>query len=235
MSCLFVLYVLLCVCLFCFVCLSVLLCLFCFVLFVCSFVLCLLFVCLFRLFAFLFVLTFIYVCMCVCLIVYLFTCCMDLYIYIILINLLPCSPLELLHAGILQKVRTKYEDHHNMDIPDEVLAAVVGLSEQYIKRRSFPDKALDLLDESCAMRRVRFNNRVAEVGKQLEDHRAHRVTLVSIVHAMHSNAFFVLRFFGLSLVFRFSLLVALGSVYTVCNAVCIYHIYIYIYICIDIC
>ncbi|CDI82435.1 hypothetical protein EAH_00066440, partial [Eimeria acervulina] len=79
--------------------------------------------------------------------------------------------------GILQKVRTKYEDHHNMDIPDEVLAAVVGLSDQYIKRRSFPDKALDLLDESCAMRRVRFNNRVAEVGKQLEDHRAHRVTL----------------------------------------------------------
>lgn len=56
-----------------------------------------------------------------------------------------------------------------MTISDEVIAAIVGMSDQYIQRRSFPDKALDLLDEACSMRRVLHNNRVAEVTKMVEE------------------------------------------------------------------
>ncbi|KAL8439470.1 hypothetical protein Efla_004669 [Eimeria flavescens] len=71
--------------------------------------------------------------------------------------------------GILRKVKGNYEKHHNVTISDEVITAVVGLSDQYIKRRSFPDKALDLLDESCSGRRVMHNSRVAELKKMISE------------------------------------------------------------------
>jgi ATP-dependent Clp protease ATP-binding subunit ClpC len=52
---------------------------------------------------------------------------------------------------ILQGVREKYEQHHGMLIPDEAIEAAVSLSRRYLPERYLPDKALDLIDEACAM------------------------------------------------------------------------------------
>ena len=51
---------------------------------------------------------------------------------------------------ILQGIRDLYEKHHNVILPDEVLKAAVDFSVQYIPQRSFPDKAIDLVDVTAA-------------------------------------------------------------------------------------
>lgn len=51
---------------------------------------------------------------------------------------------------ILQGIRTLYEKHHNVVLPDSVLKAAVDYSIQYIPQRSFPDKAIDLIDMTAA-------------------------------------------------------------------------------------
>ncbi|OEH77793.1 hypothetical protein cyc_06087 [Cyclospora cayetanensis] len=71
--------------------------------------------------------------------------------------------------SILRRVKSRYEQHHNMTIGDAVVSAIVNMSDQYVKRRSMPDKALDLMDEACSMRRVMQRNRVAELTKMIEE------------------------------------------------------------------
>ena len=51
---------------------------------------------------------------------------------------------------ILQGIRTLYEKHHNVILPDSVLKAAVDYSIQYIPQRSLPDKAIDLIDMTAA-------------------------------------------------------------------------------------
>lgn len=51
---------------------------------------------------------------------------------------------------ILQGIRTLYEKHHNVVLPDSVLKADVDYSIQYIPQRSLPDKAIDLIDMTAA-------------------------------------------------------------------------------------
>jgi ATP-dependent Clp protease ATP-binding subunit ClpC len=49
---------------------------------------------------------------------------------------------------ILRSVKHKYEEHHHVIFPDETLVASVKLSERYITDKNFPDKAIDVLDET---------------------------------------------------------------------------------------
>ena len=51
---------------------------------------------------------------------------------------------------ILQGIRSLYEKHHNVELPDDVLKAAVDYSVQYIPQRALPDKAIDLLDMTAA-------------------------------------------------------------------------------------
>ena len=51
---------------------------------------------------------------------------------------------------ILEGVREKFEEHHNVTLPDDVLKACVDLSIQYVPQRLLPDKALDILDITAA-------------------------------------------------------------------------------------
>ncbi len=55
---------------------------------------------------------------------------------------------------ILRGVREAYESHHRILISDEALEAAVKLSIRYLPDRRLPDKALDLLDEAAACKRV---------------------------------------------------------------------------------
>ena len=49
---------------------------------------------------------------------------------------------------ILQNIKDKYEDHHNVTYTDEALKACVKLTARYVTDRYFPDKAIDALDEA---------------------------------------------------------------------------------------
>ncbi|MBR5963904.1 MAG: ATP-dependent Clp protease ATP-binding subunit [Bacteroidaceae bacterium] len=49
---------------------------------------------------------------------------------------------------ILQNIKDRYEEHHNVRYTDEAIEACVKLSERYITDRSFPDKAIDVMDEA---------------------------------------------------------------------------------------
>ena len=52
--------------------------------------------------------------------------------------------------AVMNGIKRYYEQHHHVQVPAEVLSAVVTLSERYITDRFLPDKAIDLLDEACA-------------------------------------------------------------------------------------
>lgn len=51
---------------------------------------------------------------------------------------------------ILHNIKEKYEEHHNVNYTDEALKACVRLADRYMHDRSFPDKAIDVLDEAGA-------------------------------------------------------------------------------------
>ncbi|EPR61817.1 ATPase, AAA family protein [Toxoplasma gondii TgCatPRC2] len=60
---------------------------------------------------------------------------------------------------ILRKLSDKFESHHEMKISDEAIVAAVMLSHKYIRNRKLPDKAIDLLDEAAATKRVKWDLR----------------------------------------------------------------------------
>jgi ATP-dependent Clp protease ATP-binding subunit ClpC len=57
-------------------------------------------------------------------------------------------------VDILQGLRSHYEDHHRVIIPDEALGQAVKLSDRYITDRFLPDKAIDVIDEAGARARI---------------------------------------------------------------------------------
>ena len=56
---------------------------------------------------------------------------------------------------ILKGVRSRYEDHHNVDITDEALNSAATLAARFISDRFLPDKAIDLIDEAGSRVRLR--------------------------------------------------------------------------------
>jgi ATP-dependent Clp protease ATP-binding subunit ClpC len=73
---------------------------------------------------------------------------------------------------IIQGLKSHYEDHHRINIPDEVIFAAVKLSERYITDRFLPDKAIDVIDEAGARARLATQvppPDVAELKKQQEE------------------------------------------------------------------
>ena len=55
---------------------------------------------------------------------------------------------------IMKGLRSKYEAHHKIHIPDDVLEQSVRLSSRYVSDRYLPDKAIDLVDEAAASKRI---------------------------------------------------------------------------------
>ena len=48
---------------------------------------------------------------------------------------------------IVQGIKPKFEEHHKVSYPDEVISAVVSLAQKHISERKLPDKAIDVIDE----------------------------------------------------------------------------------------
>ncbi|MDA3867863.1 MAG: ATP-dependent Clp protease ATP-binding subunit [Salinivirgaceae bacterium] len=79
------------------------------------------------------------------------------------------SPEETLE--ILNRIKERYEEHHNVNYTDEALNACIKLSMRYISDRYLPDKAIDALDESGS--RVHISNikvpkRIIELENEIE-------------------------------------------------------------------
>jgi ATP-dependent Clp protease ATP-binding subunit ClpC len=82
---------------------------------------------------------------------------------------------------ILNNIKDKYEEHHNVEYTDEAILACVKLTNRYMTERFLPDKAIDALDESGS--RVHITNidvpkQILELEKQLEDVKATKNTVV---------------------------------------------------------
>ena len=72
---------------------------------------------------------------------------------------------------IIKGIKHYYEDFHNVDISDEMCRQAVVMSERYITDRYLPDKAIDLIDESCSdvsLKNTDFE-RKSEVEKEIAD------------------------------------------------------------------
>ncbi|WP_369995217.1 ATP-dependent Clp protease ATP-binding subunit [Winogradskyella sp.] len=73
---------------------------------------------------------------------------------------------------ILNNIKSKYEEHHNVDYTDEAIEACVKLTNRYMTERFLPDKAIDALDEAGS--RVHITNidvpdQILALEKQLEE------------------------------------------------------------------
>ncbi|GHT79515.1 ATP-dependent Clp protease ATP-binding subunit ClpC [Spirochaetia bacterium] len=65
--------------------------------------------------------------------------------------------------SILRGIRQHYEDHHRVRYTDEAVEAAAKLARRYISGRFMPDKAIDVLDEAGAMRKLEQRDRSPEV------------------------------------------------------------------------
>ena len=80
---------------------------------------------------------------------------------------------------ILEGVKEKYENHHNVKISSEIIKSCVQLSERYITDRFLPDKAIDIMDEVCSSKRLNdlvvpksilsLEKKILNISKQKED------------------------------------------------------------------
>ena len=65
--------------------------------------------------------------------------------------------------SILRGLKERYEVFHGVKITDGALIAAATLSNRYITDRFLPDKAIDLVDEACAMIRTEIDSMPAEL------------------------------------------------------------------------
>lgn len=67
--------------------------------------------------------------------------------------------------SILRGLKERYELHHGVGIQDNALVNAAVLSDRYISDRFLPDKAIDLIDEACAMLRTEIDSMPAELDE----------------------------------------------------------------------
>jgi ATP-dependent Clp protease ATP-binding subunit ClpC len=82
---------------------------------------------------------------------------------------------------ILNNIKDKYEDHHNVTYTDEAIEACVKLTDRYMSERFLPDKAIDALDEAGS--RVHITNidvpkQILELERLLEEVRENKNSVV---------------------------------------------------------
>ena len=80
--------------------------------------------------------------------------------------------------SILRGLKERYEIYHGVKIQDGALIAAATLSDRYISDRFLPDKAIDLVDEACAMVKTELDSMPAEL-----DEMNHRITQLQIEEA----------------------------------------------------
>ncbi len=82
----------------------------------------------------------------------------------------PPSSEEAIH--ILNNIKSKYEDFHNVEYTDDAIKACVYMSDRYISDRHLPDKAIDILDEVGArthLKNIHVPKYIEDLEKQIEE------------------------------------------------------------------
>ncbi len=72
---------------------------------------------------------------------------------------------------ILSKVKSEYENHHNVIIPNNMIDKIIYYTDKFITTKKNPDKAIDFLDSVCSKVKTQSNNSVAkkELYKRIEE------------------------------------------------------------------
>ena len=68
-------------------------------------------------------------------------------------------------AAILSGLKKKYEEYHGVIYDDDVIDAIVKYSKRYIAERYLPDKAIDILDEAGAAKKIQEEERPSELAE----------------------------------------------------------------------
>lgn len=84
--------------------------------------------------------------------------------------------------SILRGIKNRYEVFHGVKISDGALVAAATLSDRYITDRFLPDKAIDLVDEACAMIKTELNSMPVEL-----DEISRKIMQLEIEHAALKN------------------------------------------------
>ena len=82
--------------------------------------------------------------------------------------------------SILRGLKERYEVYHGVKIQDQALIAAATLSNRYISDRFLPDKAIDLIDEACAMVRTEMDSmptELDEVSRKIMQHEIEEAAL----------------------------------------------------------
>ena len=67
--------------------------------------------------------------------------------------------------SMLKGLRSRYEEFHKVEITDAAIEAAVQLSERYLNDRYLPDKAIDLVDEACALIKTELDSLPTELDE----------------------------------------------------------------------
>ncbi|MCL2679482.1 MAG: ATP-dependent Clp protease ATP-binding subunit [Dehalococcoidia bacterium] len=71
--------------------------------------------------------------------------------------------------AILRGIKTRYEEHHKLEIEDGALRAAVDFASRYVPDRFLPDKAIDIIDEASSRVRIRERSKPASLRKRKEE------------------------------------------------------------------
>lgn len=57
-------------------------------------------------------------------------------------------------VAILKGIRCKYEDYHQVEIPDTSIESIVKMAARYVSKSRMPDKAIDVMDQTCSTKKI---------------------------------------------------------------------------------
>lgn len=94
---------------------------------------------------------------------------------------------------ILLGVKVSYEKFHNIDINEDCVDLIIKHCSRYLSDRSFPDKAIDLLDETCSklklsiFKKYKTNPKFIQAAREAEQRKIEQVTMKQFESAMKSR------------------------------------------------
>ena len=92
------------------------------------------------------------------------------------------EPTKIETIEILTNLKSSYEDFHKVKYEDNVIETIVMLSERYITDRQFPDKAIDVLDELGAEKKIsgKIPQSIENIKAQIDDIKKQKLSVVKL-------------------------------------------------------
>ena len=78
------------------------------------------------------------------------------------------EPSDAVTLRILKGIKSHYEKHHGVEIPDKILETAINMSNRYINDRFMPDKVIDVIDEASAIAKVAEDKKGGSKYKKLK-------------------------------------------------------------------